>query len=300
MKQRESLHQDNFIKETFEKLFIKVDKEISNKIEKSEKLSINASAGVEGLHQLILDLKEEQINKDTKFDSIIDKISIHSHTISEYLKERENADKRIVDKFVEGVTSLSQEQKDLSTKMQIVFDEFKGVRNGSGSANGEDIVDHSFESIKKSFQDLFIEIEEKISTKIDQTSKLNVKAFDSVEDFHQAVIDFKESQISKDEKFDSIVDLISKQSKVVSGLLERREALDKRIVEKVEDGVTDLADEQRDLARKIQIVVEDFKDLERTLTFSHGEDSNKAQSDVIKKWQQQQEIHLPLNKKFKF
>lgn len=144
---------------------------------------------------------------------------------------------------------------------------------------------HQDHFIKETFEKLFKEVDEKISLKIDEASKLNGEASASVEDFHQAIIDLKEGQSSKDEKFDSIVDLISKQSKVVSGLLERREALDKRIVEKVEDGVTGLSVEQKELARKIQMVIEDFKDLERTITLSQVKDGQKGHIEIVKKWQ---------------
>ncbi len=140
---------------------------------------------------------------------------------------------------------------------------------------------HEDTFIKETFEKLFNKVDQSLTEKIKEASTLNDKAMTGIEDFHQVIIDLKEGQIHKDEKFDSIVDLISKQSKVVSGLLERREALDKRIVEKVEDGVTDLSKEQRELARKIQLVIEDFKELERSVSLSNGDDH----IELVKKWQ---------------
>jgi len=144
---------------------------------------------------------------------------------------------------------------------------------------------HQDSFIHETFEKLFKKVDEKITAKIEEASNLNSEAFGSIDDFHQAIIDLKEGQIDKDERFDSIVDLISKQTKVVSSLLERREALDKRIVEKVEDGVTGLSVEQRELARKIQLVIEDFKNLERTISLSNGDQSDINHIELIKKWQ---------------
>jgi chromosome segregation ATPase len=144
---------------------------------------------------------------------------------------------------------------------------------------------HEDTFIKETFEKLFQKVDEKIATKINEASQLHKEASAGVEDFHQAILDLREGQTSKDEKFDSIVDLISKQSKVVSGLLERREALDKRIVEKVEDGVSNLSKDQRELARKIQMVIHDFKNLESTVTLTAGDGSKSNQIEVIKKWQ---------------
>lgn len=224
--------------------------------------------------QKVLKIENRYQNLESKYQEALREINIQEKEIS-----RLSAIEKDFEKTQEKANYFLEELSEVKYKMK----------------QRESLHQDSF--IQETFEKLFKKVDEKITSKIEEASNLNSEAFGSIEDFHQAIIDMKEGQIDKDERFDSIVDLISKQSKVVSSLLERREALDKRIVEKVEDGVTGLSVEQRELARKIQLVIEDFKNLERTISLSNSDQSEINHIELIKKWQNhskdlEQEIKL--------
>ncbi|MCO4792813.1 MAG: PilZ domain-containing protein [Bacteriovoracaceae bacterium] len=146
---------------------------------------------------------------------------------------------------------------------------------------------HQDSFIQDSLEKLYGDVENRLIKKIEDTSDLNVNALSKIEDFHKLILEIENGQVDRDEKFEGVIDLVSKQSKIVSDLLERREALDKRIVEKVEDGVNGLSKEQKDLTRKVKLVIEDFKNLEQTISYSSlGNGDNKSkQIELVKKWQ---------------